>query len=137
MTAVISKVLKQLEEARVQVQENFDAAQKELDKWKAELARIDRILKAAEPPKKPAPRHRVARKSNVSDEKRNKILEILTLNPEGMTIGDIADAMGTTPSTVSYALNDLRQAELVRDAGRKPRENGTKGVMPKVWKVME
>lgn len=49
----------------------------------------------------------------LSDSNRRKILELI--NPDPKSAGEIAEQFDMTPATVSYHLNQLKKADLIRE----------------------
>jgi|SRR6516162_1345683 hypothetical protein len=100
----------------------------------AEIKRIDRVLKAAEPEaRKPKPT-----KKKVAEDKVVAVWRVLENDHKGeeFTSAQVAEWTGISEGSVKLAISTLRDREMVRLTGRADPIPGKKGLTPYTYRLM-
>jgi SOS response regulatory protein OraA/RecX len=111
----------------------------------ADVRRLERMLHIARPELREQateqqPQRKPKNKVRTSDETKNRVVEFIqTHDPSpyrGFDRDTIAEGVGLSASSVSYALKELREQERVRLVGKRPRTEGQIGISPLLYTVM-
>ncbi len=134
---LIADAMAELSDAKVRLEVQADQLQAELNLVKAEILKVNRIMRAAQPPKS-APRRKpsvTARGGRTPAflERAERVRQLIASAPEGMTSPEITQALGIDKTSTDRSLRELRREEKIRHAGYRKVEAGRQ---PIVWKVM-
>ena len=137
VTTALEEILRPLERAHERLLDQHEKLLAQAQAVKVEMQRIEKVLRAAAPPRPTRGLAAPRRHQRVSEERRQMILDKLATFKGGAIVSELATAAGVSTGSVNYALAELRERELVRKAGLRQPPEGTTGRASTVWKAVD